>query len=1486
MAEKFSRAASGYAFKFGGLDVTTPPDKMAEHKYPTAQNIRAYDDVTIRSRPGLSKLADSGTGLPVEAIRAYAALETDNQPRYLFKSGTSMYLDNGSAVDSGYADGLGATLIPYRPNQSPTSWMYSGDQNQYRKISAPDGTGAVTAQNAGVIEPQDPVDAYFVGANYYQDFVASGPPTAAGSASAPAPVGPGISDTVGAVFHLGPNNEETYIQVGTIPYIRWLRLVIASQTTIILDVFQPIQPVIVAGVYYYSGNSGRCVITPEGLGNPPAGPSGGPASIYSPEFLQSLRRGAMVQIGSEVCLVTGIATGPDGSISFETSTTSTVAVGALVSGVRSIRIRNIASIAPGMTINAVLGSTGYGVTVNSGIGTLSFGLTGNPFGNSATPFQSADYVSLYLSVDFIDKINEIKFVVDVGVGPVDYVSNIYYYSIRPNDITLGLTNAMTQLGVAQIVSQRAAIDAEAAVEAKNQGTTVSSAQMQAGTRTAISVIRFPISSMTRAAPLEQQTLQNARGVQIVFNASGLTPVILGAFAVMGGGQLDVGQVGEPYQYLARPRSALTGAKGNPSPVMRYGVSPRRDNVEVALPTTYPDPQMDTWDVFRKGGTLTAYTYVGSVPLGSSTTFLDTYFDDAVAANDQIEYDNYQPWPSVGPPINGTASVVGTTMVTTFPAASAAPAAAPTLNQLGKLLPGNLIQTGQQVYTLWTRPTLLYSTDVNQTWLLQLVENAGASLSSTGSLGNVSGTVPASDYLTKITYNPSQYEFVGTQLRTRGGVSPGTVTDYVIARNFGLAVPAGMNIVGVEVTLNWVGQVSGTGLLSGVSLYSGGVQIGATKNPGIYNSSGITNAVLGGFGDTWSAALSPAVVNDSSFGFGVQITAELAGGTDRSFLDYFSITVHYASTPVSTTVPVFVNEPSLANQVLPYLWGPTEEGGNIFAVGDQLRPGFVSFCKNFQPDSVPDSYNIELCPPSEPLLGGELLNGNSYVASTNRWWQLRPSFGGKSQYTQNEAPVGRGLAAPFGHCTDGSKIYFVAKDGIYVTAGGPAVSLTDDLYVLFPHEGIPGKNVTYGGVTTYAPDYGRASTFRLAYYKSYLWFNYQDSTGTPRTLVYNTRLQAWSTDVLLGGVGASVHYGVEQQAGSLAGGDTTYPAMVIGGANGEIYQEADNALDDTSAISCALATREATCGDDRALKLFGDCFLDFLNPVAVSATNLQFQAMSLGAAFSTTALTQNAARQQIPVDVSGGTYSFAMGIRMTWTMGTAMPPVVFYTWQPSYIVKPETIALRAQDWDNAGYEGAKWMQGFLLEANTFGNDKLLGIRNGDNQVLQQVFTINHAIQSEKAYSFTTPFVAHMVRYEPQDGVFWMDFNVKWIWQRTPETVTTWWTQFSDLGWETYGHVFSVNVAYASQAPVTMTVYFDAFTQTYTLPSTGGVYKKFFQIMQANKGKLYAFRLQSTSGFADLQVWEDDTFISVGGWDRRGPYRNHAAVGGSSGDRAQI
>lgn len=188
----------------------------------------------------------------------------------------------------------------------------------------------------------------------------------------------------------------------------------------------------------------------------------------------------------------------------------------------------------------------------------------------------------------------------------------------------------------------------------------------------------------------------------------------------------------------------------------------------------------------------------------------------------------------------------------------------------------------------------------------------------------------SSYASYISFNTSQYEynsFNGTQdIRTKG-ISAGILTDYIIAKDLpglaGAAIPTGAQITGVSVSITWNGQQNGTGVLSNVALFYQGAVIGQIKSPGTLNTQTNQTTLQGGASDVWGAILTPDVVTDSTFGFGVQVLTEESGGTDRSFFYTFTVTVYYANfsatgactlsiDPQVDTIDVYRQTPGLDN----------------------------------------------------------------------------------------------------------------------------------------------------------------------------------------------------------------------------------------------------------------------------------------------------------------------------------------------------------------------------------------------------------------------------------------------------------------------------------------------------------------------------------------------------------------------------------------------
>lgn len=178
------------------------------------------------------------------------------------------------------------------------------------------------------------------------------------------------------------------------------------------------------------------------------------------------------------------------------------------------------------------------------------------------------------------------------------------------------------------------------------------------------------------------------------------------------------------------------------------------------------------------------------------------------------------------------------------------------------------------------------------------------------------------------------------------------------------------------------------------------------------------------------------------------------------------------------------QPPLLGAFFPTLWGPVN--GVFFAVGDPNNPGRLYWTNTNDPDSTSAPNFLDVCSAAEPLVNGFVWDGVAYVFSTEQLYRIENSPTGVG-YVVSLTPCGRGLWATWGFCTTPQGVIFVVKDGICITnTGSPAISLTnDDLYSLFPHDGVPGEPVN----GYLPPDFTQLTRLRLSYVDGIVYFDY-------------------------------------------------------------------------------------------------------------------------------------------------------------------------------------------------------------------------------------------------------------------------------------------------------------------------------------------------------------------------------------------------------------
>jgi hypothetical protein len=138
---------------------------------------------------------------------------------------------------------------------------------------------------------------------------------------------------------------------------------------------------------------------------------------------------------------------------------------------------------------------------------------------------------------------------------------------------------------------------------------------------------------------------------------------------------------------------------------------------------------------------------------------------------------------------------------------------------------------------------------------------------------------------------SYWNFVGTQWRSNNQPWTSPLSAMQIT-NFGFSIPSGATIVGITVSLETVAENPTTADVSEISLWYSGATTGTAKMPASPITTAITRVVYGSTSDLWGAALTPAIINDPSFGFAVSCTLN----PTRCFLDTpFTMQVYYTTT---------------------------------------------------------------------------------------------------------------------------------------------------------------------------------------------------------------------------------------------------------------------------------------------------------------------------------------------------------------------------------------------------------------------------------------------------------------------------------------------------------------------------------------------------------------------------------------------------------------
>ena len=126
------------------------------------------------------------------------------------------------------------------------------------------------------------------------------------------------------------------------------------------------------------------------------------------------------------------------------------------------------------------------------------------------------------------------------------------------------------------------------------------------------------------------------------------------------------------------------------------------------------------------------------------------------------------------------------------------------------------------------------------------------------------------------------------------------------------------------------------------------------------------------------------------------------------------------------------------------WGPFV-GSYIFACGDPYRPSVCYWTNYGRPDGASDLNEVQVTSTVTPLQNGFIFGGNPFVFTKDKLYALDWSGPfATPAFVPRETPIGMGLSAPEALAVGTHGVFFLSKDGIYVTDGQTyAKSITED-----------------------------------------------------------------------------------------------------------------------------------------------------------------------------------------------------------------------------------------------------------------------------------------------------------------------------------------------------------------------------------------------------------------------------------------------------------
>ena len=351
----------------------------------------------------------------------------------------------------------------------------------------------------------------------------------------------------------------------------------------------------------------------------------GPCAIVFVNCFSELMRNSLVSIGGEVIRILEVVPAPNTTnFSVRCSTVGTVNVGDAVTGLLSWYAYTTSTHMAGESITSNYVSLTQSA---AGVGAAQLAVAVDASSVNFRPISSSDdYMHISIYMDNPQNVSNVQVLMSLDPTP-DYSftnpGNSYIWTLTGNQLNLAGASGNSWVEVV-----------------------------------------VPISAAKRSGDDLTRTLANISGVAVQMTSIGACNYGFDWWYLFG----TYGQVIQPNSpvgvvYAQRFRDSSTGAHSVPGPQTRYQLFPLREAV-IITPVTTTAVAVDTIDLYRQGGSVTAPLYVASLinDVPSPFAYVDALPDITVLGTNQPpDLTAIQPWAIQQPPKSGTANVVGTSV---------------------------------------------------------------------------------------------------------------------------------------------------------------------------------------------------------------------------------------------------------------------------------------------------------------------------------------------------------------------------------------------------------------------------------------------------------------------------------------------------------------------------------------------------------------------------------------------------------------------------------------------------------------------------------------------------------------------------------------------------------------------------------------------------------------------------------------------------------